>query len=102
MKHDMAFLRSTTILGRHRTVDSPLTFDSAHRTHDASGNAIGVPLGGRYKQRDYQAADGTWKTGRTYDSSGAFYIGELERLDQTLHPPLAAGRGAATLIFVRT
>lgn len=38
------------------------TFDMAFRTHD----------------------------GRTVDSSGAFLVGELERLDQTLHMPLTA------------
>ena len=27
---------------------------------------------------------------RTLDSTGAFYVGELERLDQTLHQPLVA------------
>jgi hypothetical protein len=31
----------------------------------------------------------TWD-GRTVDSTGAFLVGELERLDQTLHEPLAA------------
>ncbi len=56
-----------------------LTFDS-HATHDAAGNMLGKPLGMRFKTHD----------GRTVDSTGAFLVGELERLDQTLHMPLAA------------
>ena len=35
--------------------------------------------------RAYKSADGK----KTYDSTGAFMVGELERLDQTLHEPLA-------------
>jgi hypothetical protein len=67
-------------VGRGKTRDSMMTFDSAGRTHDSSGNALGVPLGNRFKTHD----------GRTTDSTGAFLLGELERLDQTLHEPLAA------------
>lgn len=33
---------------------------------------------------------GTTYDGRTVDSTGAFLVGELERLDQTLHEPLAS------------
>jgi hypothetical protein len=57
----------------------------------------------RFKTRDriytLDAADGskalggrfaTWDGKRTVDSTGAFLVGELERLDQTLHMPLAA------------
>ena len=66
------------------------TFDGAFRTHDAQGNMLGAPLGGRYKMRDYQTVDGEWVRGRTCDSSGVFYVNELERLDQTMHPPLSA------------
>ena len=40
---------------------------------------IGKPLGNRYKTHD----------GRTVDSTGAFLVGELERLDLTMHEPLA-------------
>jgi hypothetical protein len=50
-----------------------ITFDAAMRTFDSAG----VPLGGRYKTRD----------GKTVDSTGAFLVGELERLDQTLNMP---------------
>lgn len=68
------------------------TFDNqgAFRTHDQAGNMLGQQFGQRYRMRDYQTRDGQWKTGRTCDSSGVFYLNELERLDQTMHPPLAA------------
>lgn len=46
-------------------------FEHAYRTHDSLANMEG----GRF---------------RTVDSTGAFLVGELERLDQTLHMPLAA------------
>jgi len=77
--------RSGRPLGRFRTRDGMLTFDSvgasaAYQTHDSAGNMIGkkFPAGG------YQTHDG-----RTVDSTGAFLVGELERLDQELHMPLA-------------
>ena len=66
------------------------TFDSAVRTHDASGNQLGKPLGGPLSASPYKTNDGKWVDHRTYDSTGAFLVGELERLDQTMHPPLAA------------
>ena len=50
------------------------TFDSA-RTMDA---ANGMHLGARYRTHD----------GRWVDSTGAFLVGELERLDPTLYMPL--------------
>lgn len=37
-----------------------------------------------FKAHDFE------KSKRTYDSTGAFLVGELERLDSTLHMPLAA------------
>lgn len=52
-----------------------LTYDSVN-----GGQNCGVPLGGRFKTHD----------GKTVDSTGSFLVGELERLDQTLHEPLAA------------
>ena len=57
-----------------------MTFDSGYRTIDAQGNQMGRPLGNAFKTFD----------GRTVDSTGAFLVGELERLDLTLHEPLAA------------
>lgn len=42
-------------------------------------------------EHSYRTHDGLWKRGiKTVDSTGAFMVGELERLDQTMHPPLAA------------
>lgn len=67
-------------MGRRRTLDNLMTFDSTHRTHDAMGNAMGQRLEFNFRTHD----------GRTCDSTGAFLVGELERLDQTLHEPLAA------------
>lgn len=55
------------------------TYDSIMTT-DARGNAMGKALGMRCTTHD----------GKTVDSTGAFLVGELERLDQTLHEPLAA------------
>lgn len=63
--------------GRAKTADM-LTFDQALAA-DAKGNARGKPW------PRFTTADG-----KTVDSSGAFLVGELERLDQTLHMPLAA------------
>ena len=55
-----------------------MTFDR-HMTLDAKGNAMGVHLvNGPFTTHD----------GRTVDSTGAFLVGELERLDQKLHEPL--------------
>jgi hypothetical protein len=66
--------------GRRKTGDM-LTFDtSASFTTDTKGNAVGRPFGQRYPTHD----------GKTVDSTGAFLVGELERLDMTLHAPLVA------------
>jgi hypothetical protein len=67
-------------VGRRRTHDELMTFDRVHRTHDERGNMLGVKLPYPCKTQD----------GKTVDSTGAFLVGELERLDQTLHEPLAA------------
>ena len=66
-----------------RTRDE-LTFDMASMSIaplDAIGNQRGKTLDHKYR---------TWDGKRTVDSTGAFLIGELERLDQELHMPLAA------------
>lgn len=65
-------------LGRFRTVDM-LTYDKAY-TYDSQGNQLGKPLSHACQTHD----------GRTVDSTGSFLVGELERLDLTLHEPLAA------------
>ena len=64
--------------GRRMRFIDHMTFDSPSRTIDAKGNAAGVSLGGSFNTYD----------GRTVDSTGAFLVGELERLDLTLHEPL--------------
>lgn len=73
-------MKTEIYVGRRRTTDNMMTFDSQHRTHDGAGNALGVPLQFAFTTHD----------GRTCDSTGAFLVGELERLDQTLHEPLAS------------
>lgn len=61
-----------------RTRDN-LTFDASGLAPiDQSGNQRGRALDHTYRTHD----------GRTVDSTGAFFVGELERLDQTLHMPL--------------
>lgn len=55
-----------------------MTFDSAFYTTDQQGNMRGSKLPHIYTTHD----------GRTVDSTGAFLVGELERLDQKLHEPL--------------
>lgn len=70
-------------LVRARTLDHQ-TFDTAMMATsplDAYGNMRGKSFDHAYK---------TFDGSRTVDSSGAFMVGELERLDQTLHMPLAA------------
>lgn len=57
-----------------------LTYDNRPgQTFDGRGNNMGKPLDRPVKTHD----------GRTIDSTGAFLVGELERLDLTLHEPLA-------------
>lgn len=73
-----------------------LTYDSAREfTTDSQGNMRGKPLrtsdGRVFTVRqptfDSNGAQSGW---RTSDSTGAFLVGELERLDLRLHEPLAA------------
>lgn len=59
-----------------------MTFDAqGNMPIDARGNMRGMTLDHAYRTHDGK---------RTVDSTGAFLIGELERLDQELHMPLAA------------
>src|SRR5206468_13081290 len=72
---------------RALVLDNAMTFDAAMLPTaplNASGDMRGKLLDHRYP---YMTADGR---AITVDSTGAFLIGELERLDQTLHMPLAA------------
>lgn len=61
-----------------------LTFDKNVMATDANGNMRGKALGGNFAYRTHDGKQ------ITVDSTGAFLVGELERLDQTLHEPLAA------------
>lgn len=79
MKHVQLPVRGRS-LGRHRTTDM-LTYDAQEfQIMDAEGNQRGKVFSQAYKTHD----------NRTVDSSGAFLVGELERLDMTLHEPLAS------------
>jgi len=73
---------------RARTLDH-MTFDGqGPQASDSYGNHRGKVF-----DHAYRTHDGLWNMGekyRTVDSTGAFLIGELERLDQTLHMPLAS------------
>jgi len=61
-----------------------LTFDrNPARAIDARGNQLGQKL--PFPVTTFDSNGGT----KTYDSTGAFLVGELERLDMTLHEPLA-------------
>lgn len=70
-------------MGRQHVVDS-----ATYRTFDAAPDSI-ITARGDQRGRAFDAAYRT-HDGRTVDSSGAFLVGELERLDQTLHMPLTA------------
>lgn len=80
-------------LGRFKTRDSMMTFDAASMQALAAHGIVasgydnpGKPLmsnGGRN-------ISFTTHDGKTVDSTGAFLVGELERLDQTLHKPLVS------------
>lgn len=74
-----AALLGGRFVGRSRTVDM-MTYDSPGHTMDSAGNMLGKRFAHAERTHD----------GRTVDSTGAFLVGELERLDQTLHEPLAA------------
>jgi hypothetical protein len=67
-------------MGRARTTDEMITFDRNPMSMDGSGNMVGRSLGNRYRTHD----------NRTVDSTGAFLVGELERLDLTLNEPLTS------------
>ena len=80
MNRPSIFVPKRTLV-RSRTLDHALTFDGAGMAPiDMLGNQRGRSLDHAYRTHD----------GRTVDSTGAFLVGELERLDQTLHMPLAA------------
>ncbi len=65
------------------------TYDTIS-TIDSAGNALGKKLPFPVRTMDYTTPDGRFVRGRTVDSTGAFLVNELERLDQNFHGPLAA------------
>jgi hypothetical protein len=79
MKFPSIFVPKRTLV-RASTRDN-LTFDAAPMMPiDQFGNMRGRVFDQAYRTHD----------GRTVDSTGAFLVGELERLDQTLNMPLAS------------
>jgi len=78
-------------LVRAMTHDHAITYDRANamRVYDEAMNHMGVPFGHAVEAAPYRTADGQVRAHRVYDSTGAFLVGELERLDQKLHEPLA-------------
>lgn len=80
----MKILTPKRTIVRARTLDHGLTFDHAANPQmiiNQYGDQQGRMLGNSFRTHD---------GARTVDSTGAFLVGELERLDQTLHMPLAA------------
>lgn len=75
--------KSVSNIIRARTLDHAAFDASAQFFLDSQGTP--QPIGKRLEHK-YRTHDGA----RTVDSTGAFLVGELERLDQTLHMPLAA------------
>ena len=73
-------------LGTYRTCDEGLILlpPGYNGFRVVDGDQSGAPLG---QNCQYTTHDGRTVT---LDSTGAFLVGELERLDQTLHMPLAA------------
>jgi hypothetical protein len=57
-----------------------MTYDRAGFTTDTNGNQLG-----RRYDRAFRSHDGKW-----YDSTGAFLLGELVRMDPTMHLPLSS------------
>lgn len=65
-------------VGRARIGDTMLTFDG-QLSFDGQGRCIGKRL-----------PHAVTFDGKTFDSTGAFMVGQLEQLDRTLHEPLVA------------
>jgi len=74
--------------GRMKTRDI-MTFDQSMSMLDQGGNQRGQSLGQQYRTHDGLQDIGGGRF-RTVDSTGAFMVGELERLDMTLHAPLVS------------
>jgi hypothetical protein len=57
---------------------------------DMRGMSLGMNVQRTFPTFDQATFEPNGQRTLTYDSTGAFMVGELERLDQTLHMPLAA------------
>ncbi len=84
MKANHTLHPSRIAMGRAYARDNMMTYDAATASGAVVFDSAGNQTGRRFAQR-YTAFDG-----KTYDSTGAFLVGELERLDQTLHMPLVS------------
>ena len=76
---------SPRMFGRGYTRDGFITFDNARNVVVDSMGRANDP--GKKLPGPVTMADGS---GRTYDTTGAFLVGELERLDMTMHQPLVS------------
>jgi len=79
--------------GRRYTRDGLMTMDAATGfVLDSQGrtNAVGKKFDFTAKLPGYRRPDKSFTGDRVYDSTGAFLVGELERLDYTLHEPLVS------------
>ena len=76
---------SPRMFGRGYTRDGFITFDNARNVVVDSMGRANDP--GKKLPGPVTMADGS---GRTYDTTGAILVGELERLDMTMHQPLVS------------
>ena len=86
------FSLSTDVAGALAAMGRVRARTHDHQTFDAAGNQQyqAMDTYGNQRGKTFDHAYRTHDGARTVDSSGAFMVGELERLDQTLHMPLAA------------
>lgn len=81
---EQQFARPPRLFGRGYTRDQFITFDAARGVVMDSAGRVNDP--GKHIGQ-HTMMDGS---GRTYDTTGAFLVGELERLDMTMHQPLVS------------
>lgn len=77
----------------HAMVNDPSLMYGANFALNAYGDQRGFPLGHTFRTHDADARPiivNGQSQARTVDSTGAFIIGELERLDPTMHMPLSS------------
>lgn len=78
-------VRGGKYVGRSRTRDEMFTFDRSMPVRDSGAYIKDAEISAGAK-----FAHPCTVNGKTYDSTGSLLVGELERLDQTLHGPLAS------------